>query len=154
MLKLKAEGKLELLADAQLRTGKYDQLRLDISGVAVTDADGQHEAKLPSGELKIRADIAVEPNRTSTASFDFIADESLHVTGSGKYIMAPVIKLETRENADVEIKSGNKVEIKGGRMGKNLKVGMDIEGNVDVGVKIPEDAQIEIEESGKIRRGK
>ena len=75
LLQLKAQGKQELLADVQLKDGNYDQLRLDISNVIVTDASGSHEAKLPSGELKVNGNLVVEANATSTATFDFIEDE-------------------------------------------------------------------------------
>lgn len=153
LLQLKAQGKQELLADVQLKDGTYDQLRLDISNVVVTDADGMHEAKLPSGELKINGNLVVEGNTTSTVTFDFIADESLHVTGNGKYIMAPVVQVETRSDADVQIGSGNKVEIKGGNVKTNVKVGMDLDGNVGVNVKVPSNANITIDSSGMVKIG-
>ena len=41
LLKLKAEDKQALLADAQLKEGNYNQLRLDISKVIVTDSTGR-----------------------------------------------------------------------------------------------------------------
>ncbi|MEK6900140.1 MAG: DUF4382 domain-containing protein, partial [Nanoarchaeota archaeon] len=123
LLKLKAEGSQELLADVMLKEGTYQQLRLEISKVLVTDDKGEHEAKLPSGELKIVGELVVSANSTSTATFDFIADESLHVTGNGEYILAPVVQLETKEKAEVELK-GSKVEIKSGNVNTNVKVGM------------------------------
>lgn len=153
LLKLKAEGKQELLADAELEEGTYDQIRLDISSVVVTDAKGEQEAKLPSGELKIQGDLVVDANSTATATFDFIADESLHMTGSGKYIMAPVVQVETREDADVEVSSSNKVEIKGGKTHTNARVGMDAEGNVGVGLKIPADLNLTIDAAGAVKIG-
>lgn len=153
MLKLKAEGRQELLADAELKEGTYDQIRLDISNVVVTDANGDQEAKLPSGELKIQGNLVVDANSTATATFDFIADESLHMTGNGKYIMAPVVHVETREGADVEIKSDSKVEIKSGKIKTNVKVGMDVDGNVGVGLKIPAGLNLTIGTEGVIKVG-
>lgn len=153
LLQLKAQDKQELLADAQLKEGTYNQLSLDISRVVVTDASGTHEAKLPSGELKINGNLVVERNSTSTATFDFIADESLHITGNGKYIMAPVVQMETRQDADVSVSSGNRVEIRNGRVNTNVKVGMDINGNVGVGSKIPSNSDLSIDTAGKIKLG-
>ncbi len=153
LLQLKAEGKQELLADAELEEGTYDQIRLDISNVIVTDAQGQHEAKLPSNQLQIKGDIIVEANATATATFDFIADESLHVTGNGKYIMAPVVQVETRQDADVDVSSDNKVEIEGGRVKTRALVGMDAEGNVGVGLRIPKDVNVTIDASGLVKIG-
>ena len=153
LLQLKAEGKNELLADIELKEGNYDEIKLDISKVVVTDAQGEHEAKLPSGELKIKSELNVESNLTSSASFDFVADESLHVTGNGRYIMAPVIVVETRENADVEIKSGSSVEVKSGRVRTNVKIGMDLDGNIGIGVKVPSNLNLSVGTDGSIGIG-
>ena len=153
LLQLKAENKNELMADVQIDEGTYDQIRLGISSVVVTDANGTHEAKLPSNELKITGKLVVEANSTAAATFDFIADESLHVTGNGKYVMAPVVQLETREDADVSIKSSNAVQISGGKVDTNIKVGMDINGNVGIGVKIPSNADVSIDTVGKVKLG-
>ena len=142
LLKLQAENKNELFADVQLKEGSYNQIRLDISSVIVTDANGTHEAKLPSGELKLNGELIVKANSTSVAKFDFIVNESLHVTGNGKYILAPVIQLETREDADVQIKSNNRVEISGGRIKTNAKIGMDINGNIGIGLKVSSTAKL------------
>ena len=150
LLKLKAEGSQELLADVTLKEGTYQQLRLDISKVVVVDADGEHEAKLPSGELKIVGDLEVKANSTSTATFDFIADESLHITGNGEYILAPVVQLETKTDAEVEVKADQKVEVKAGKTKASVKVGMDAEGNVGVGIGIPAKAKVSIAQ-GKVK---
>ncbi len=150
LLELKAESKQELLADAQLSQGSYNQIRLDISNVVVTDSSGQHEAKLPSGQLKVNGNLEVKSGETATATFDFIADESLHITGKGEYIMAPVLQVETRGEADVEVQSDNRVEIKGGKLKTNSKIGMDINGNFEIGSKIAKDADLAIE-AGSIK---
>lgn len=152
LLKLKAEGSQELLADISLKPGTYQQLRLHISKVVVADASGEHEATLPSGDLKIAGNLVIDAGSTSTATFDFMADESLHITGDGKYILAPVVELETKEQADVEVKSDNKVEIKAGKTIEKTKVGMDIAGNVGVGLKIGLNEILSIE-GGKIKIG-
>ncbi|MDO8510918.1 MAG: DUF4382 domain-containing protein [Nanoarchaeota archaeon] len=150
LLKLKAEGSQELLADVQLKEGTYQQLRLDISKVVVVDDKGEHEAKLPSGELKIVGDLEVKANSTSTAMFDFIADESLHMTGNGEYILAPVVQLETKTDAQVEVKADQKVEVEGGNVKTKVKVGMDADGNVGVGLGIPAKANVSIAQ-GKVK---
>ncbi len=152
LLKLKTEGSQELLADVQLKEGTYQQVRLDVSKVVVTDASGEHEAKLPSGELKIVGELVVKANSTSTATFDFIADESLHITGKGEYILAPVVKLETQEDAEVEVDAESKVKINKGRVKTSVKVGMDAEGNVGIGLEIKRGLNLSIEGT-KIKLG-
>jgi hypothetical protein len=152
LLALKAQGSTVALADVQLASGTYDQVRLDISKVVVTDANGTHEAKLPSGELKIVGKIVVAANTTSAVTFDFIADRSLHVTGNGSYILAPVVHLKTHSNADVEVDSDDEVRVSGGHVDSDEEVGMDEHGNVGVGLKIDTDADVEIE-NGEIKVG-
>jgi hypothetical protein len=144
LLELKAQGATELLVDAQIPNGTYTETRLEISKVVVTDAEGEHEAKLPSGELKLKGDIVVEGNSTSSAVFDFMADKSLHVTGNGQYVLAPVVKVETKQDAQVAVENG-KVRINGGTVRTSATLGMDLNGNVGVDVQVPVDATVEIE---------
>jgi len=153
LLQLRAQESTALLADVELEEGTYTQLRLDISKVVVTDSEGKTEAKLPSSELKIVGNLVVEENSTSTATFDFIADESLYITGNDKYILAPVVQLETRQDAEVEVKSSNTVEITGGTVTTDVKVGMDVNGNVGIGISIPADTEIDIGVDGIISIG-
>ncbi len=144
LIELKGSGKQVLLADAQLKEGSYDQVRLSISKVMVTDDNVEYEAKLPSSELKIVGTTDVEANTTSSVKFDFIADESLHVTGNGKYIFAPVVQFETKEKTEVDVSDENDVKVNDGNVKTNVKVGMDVNGNVGVGLKIGADENLEI----------
>jgi len=153
LLDLKARESIAVVSDTKLQSGTYQQVRMQVSKVMVTDAEGEHEAKLPSGDLKITAQVIVKPDATATATFDFIADESLHVTGNGKYVMAPVIKVETRTDAQVQVKEDQTMEITGGSVKTNVKLGMDIKGNVGIGLKIPADAVISIDTIGIIGIG-
>ena len=125
LLVLKSQNKLELIADSNVKPGNYDQVRMQISKVIVVDSSGEHEAKLPSNRLKINTELEIKEDATATAVFDFIADESLHVTGKGEYIMAPVVKFETRGDAEVETKGGLKLETKSGTIYTTLKIGLD-----------------------------
>ena len=150
LLDLKASGNAALLADANIAAGTYDQMRLDISSIVVTDVNGTHQAKLPSNEFKVVGDLVVHANSTSTATFDFIADQSLHVTGNGQYIFAPVVQIETRSNTNVQVASNTDVRINGGSVNTNIRVGMDTSGNVGVGLGIPANANVSIGAGGGI----
>ena len=128
LIALKASGAQSLLADANLAPGTYDQMRLGISSVMVTDSNGTHSAKLPSGVLAIKGQFSVIANSTTLINLDFLADKSLHVTGNGQYILAPVIHLVEKNNAKVD--SGNRMDVivRGGRMHTDIEVGMDENG--------------------------
>src|SRR3989338_280038 len=125
LLALKSQSMVVALTDVNLQPGTYQQLRLQISKVMVTDETGTTEAKLPSNELKLVGQLDVNSNSTSTVVLDVLADESLHVTGNGKYILAPVIQMETRSNATVEAGSNNSISVRGGTVKSNAKFGMD-----------------------------
>ncbi len=150
LMALRASGDAELLADAKLANGTYTQMNIHISRVVVTDAQGEHEAKLPSNTVKIVGNLVVKSNSTSTALFDFVADESLHLTGQGTYILAPVIKAETRTDANVQVTSNNKVLVSSGNIVMNAKVGMDINGNVGAGRSIPADVNLSVSSNGQV----
>ena len=151
LIELKNNNELAVIADSNVESGKYDQVRFEVTKVIVVDSEGEHEAKLPSSELKINSELNVDENSTATATFDFIADESLHVTGSGKYILAPVIQVETRSNTEVESKGNSRVEVKGGNVDTKTKVGMDINGNVGVGLGIAANSNLDIDSSGILK---
>lgn len=150
LLQLKASGMQSLLADANLENGTYGQVRMIISKVIVTDSSGDHVAKLPSGELKIVGGFTVLPNSTVAVTFDFLADQSLHVTGNGTYILAPVVRMQERAGAQVDTSSRENVRINGGRTGTDTEVGMDEDGNVGEGKRIAPGLNLTIREDGRI----
>lgn len=145
LMQLRASGSQSLMADANLEAGTYGQVRLHISKVMVTDSTGEHEAVLPSGDLKIVGGFVVTPNSTTVVVFDFLADKSVHVTGNGKYILAPVVHMQGLEGAQVDASSRENVRVIGGRVRTDTQVGMDENGNVGVGRGIPADANITID---------
>lgn len=150
LMQLKVQETKELLTAANLPDGKYNQVRLDISKVLVTSNGEAQEAKLPSNTLKINIDLQMA-NSTAVLNFDVMANASLHKTGNGKIIMAPVINVETYKDADVE-KTGKNIEVKTQKAKTTEEIGMDEKGNVGKGVKINPDTELEIDTSGKVQK--
>ncbi|MBI4201623.1 MAG: DUF4382 domain-containing protein [Chloroflexi bacterium] len=150
LLELKASGVSELMADVQLSAGNYDMMELSISKIVIVDAEGEHEAKLPSGKLQLKGELIVEAGATATAHFDFLADQSLHLTGEGRYIFAPVIQMETRSRATAQVQANKEVRISGGSPRTRAQLGMDAEGNVDAGIRIVPDAVLRIAADGRV----
>jgi len=154
LLALNAEHKSEILAQADaFQAGSYDQIRLTVDSVTVkTKAGATSEAKLPSGELKINTALLVNANSTSSVNLDFMADKSLHLTGSGKYIFAPVVKIETRSDADVGVDyDANKVTLSGGHVDDTSTVGMDVDGSVKENFEIKSDVKLNLDENDGIK---
>jgi hypothetical protein len=153
LLALKSSNDQVLLSNVNISSGTYEQARLIISKVVVTDSNGTHDAKLPSSELKIVGITVVAENETSVIKFDFLVNESLHVTGSGQYIMAPVVFFESKSSATVNIGSDNTVEVGDGKVRESTKVGMDENGIVGVDKGIPNNVNLTLLTNGKISRG-
>ena len=152
LLVLNAENRSELLADANIKAGTYDQIRLMVDSISVKTKTGAvKEAKLPSGELKINTRLVVNANETSSANFDFLADKSLHVTGNGSYIFAPVVKFETRSSADVSVSVDSTVKITGGRSDDQNTVGMDVDGTIKLNFQISGNQKLNIDGNGIIK---
>ena len=87
--------------------------------------------------------LVVNDGQTSSASFDFLADKSLHQTGSGQLIFAPVIKVETRNNVGVTLTS-NLVTFTEGAVNTNLTFGMDESGQTTVGGGVDAKASLDV----------
>lgn len=149
LLALKASGAVSLLANANVAVGTYDQVRLMVSKVVVVKNGVETEAKLPSGELKIVGNIVVNADKTSSVVFDFIADKSLHMTGNGKLIFAPVIRVEKQIDANVEVKSNNEVDIKDGKKDDDENVGMNERGEFKSNFELKGNLSIDLDDNIK-----
>jgi len=98
LLELKEKGVDLLLGWAEVPAGKYTQIRMTIKEVKIIfddeTEDGREEvAELPSGKLKFVRPFEVVDGGTTIILLDFIADKSVTITGQGKVIFKPVIKL-------------------------------------------------------------
>ncbi len=139
----------ELLTSANVEAGSYNIIRLQISNVSVVMNGQTQEAKLPSSKIDIEVRFTVTANSTSLVGLDFNLNDSLHITGDGKIIMAPVIKVEVDRGVKVEVKDGE-VKKTGGERETETEVGMDEHGNVGEGKRINETKDLEIGGNGAI----
>ncbi len=99
---LRIEGIEELLATSEVEAGKYTQIRLTIDKVEVALGGGApQEATVPSGTLKFVRPFDVVAGETTIILLDFDADKSVTVTGAGKTIVNPVVKLNVQQGATV-----------------------------------------------------
>ncbi|MDO8515952.1 MAG: DUF4382 domain-containing protein [bacterium] len=145
LLQLKQSGAVALLADVNLPVGTYNQIRLAISKVDVTFNGTTQRAKLPSETLKIVGRLVVEDGKTATAVLDFKADKSLHATGNGRFVIAPVVNFKTKSDVSVEVKSDNTLKIDGGKDEDEVNVGMDEHGEIKNNFELGVSAKIEID---------
>ncbi len=149
LVQLKNASVTKVLADATVAAGTYDQIRLDISKVEVTASGTVKIAKLPSNTLKIVGNFTVAADQTSTAVLDFNLDKSLHMTGTGLFILAPVVRLQTMENADVSESTDASVTINGGKTETDETVGEDQNGEVKENFTLP--VKLDLDATGHIK---
>jgi hypothetical protein len=100
---LQIQGIEEVLAVTELEPGNYTQIRMTISNVQVKLGDGDlQNATLPSGKLKFVRPFDIAENQTTALLFDFDAEKSVTVTGSGQIIVKPVVKLSMTTPQTIE----------------------------------------------------
>ncbi|MFC1872766.1 DUF4382 domain-containing protein, partial [Chloroflexota bacterium] len=98
---LKIEGIEQFLGSSGVPVGKYTQVRLVVDTVQVALNEGKlQDASVPSNELKIVRPFNVIEGETTVLVLDFIADRMVTVTGTGKIMVKPVIKLSVRQGKE------------------------------------------------------
>ena len=95
LLKL-TNGKDTLLADAELNSGKIEQIRLILGSENYVQVDGNKiKLETPSAQqsgLKLNVHQEVNGGILYKVVLDFDAAKSIHRTGNGKYMLKPVIR--------------------------------------------------------------
>ncbi len=132
LLQLKNQGVVALVAEGKVPVGEYNQLRLTVSKPDVLASNEIRSAEMPTTLLKIVADLNVQEGATSTAVFDFFVDKSVHITNVGRYLFAPVIKVETKTDAQVN-RGARRIDITGGSLVTSKTVGMKADGHFEDG---------------------
>jgi len=145
LLALKQSGEVSLYADATVPAGTYDQARLTISNVVVVANGETKTARLPSGILHVVGRTVVDSESTAAITFDFIADKSLHVTGSGEFVFAPVIKFTSESSATVQINAGVLSITNRGRVEEDISVGMNEKGETKSNFELKGDVRIGVD---------
>ena len=148
LMELKASQLKTLVAEANLTPGRYNQVRIDVLEVLVTYNGKEEAAKLPSNVLRINVDLTVE-NEESLINFDFLANESLHIAGNGKIVMAPVLRVEKYRDAEIE-KKGRNIEARNPKEKEEKTVGMDEKGEIGEENRIEEKEDLEVDDSGNV----
>jgi hypothetical protein len=85
------------LAEAKVPAGTYDEVRLKLRPGSTITVDGAtHPLVVPSGMtsgLKLKGPFEVRPGTTLELLIDFDAERSIVVTGTGQYMLKPVVRI-------------------------------------------------------------
>lgn len=103
----KLTGAQDVLGTGPLPTGHYTQIRLVVQSATVyfdnpssgpacapsvaPPAGNSAPLEIPSGKIKLNREFDVTSGNVTTITLDFDGDRSINQTGSGKFIMKPVI---------------------------------------------------------------
>ena len=103
----KLETSEDVLGTASLPAGHYTQVRLVVQSATVyfdnassgapcaasiaPPAGNSASLEIPSGEVKLNREFDISGSTPLTMLIDFDGDRSIHQTGSGRYMMSPVI---------------------------------------------------------------
>jgi hypothetical protein len=103
----KLETSEDALGTAALPAGHYTQVRLVVQSAtlffentsagsacasSIAPPGGKSAAlEIPSGEVKLNREFDITSSSSMTMLLDFDGDKSIHQTGSGRYMMSPVI---------------------------------------------------------------
>ncbi len=148
LLELKASGKVEFYTNKNIEAGSYERVRVSLGDTIVkTKTKGDIKAVLPSNQIVMNTRININSNSDSYVKLDFLADKSLHMTADAKYVFAPVVKMETRSNTKVEVKSNKEIIVLGGKIDSNIEVGVDLDGSSKSNFNLKTDNTLKIESS-------
>ena len=90
---IQLENVTDILGSQTLEIGIYTQIRLHVDEALVTIDNVQYNLEIPSKTVKLIHQFIIEPEDTTTLILDFDVQESVHKTGSDKYILHPTIKV-------------------------------------------------------------
>jgi hypothetical protein len=113
-------GNTTFLADGEVATGRISQIRLILGSENSIVADGQaYPLQTPSAlqsGLKLNIHTTIEPNQTYEWTIDFDAAQSVVVSGTGSYILKPVLRLIVDPATGAELEASANTDV-------NLNVG-------------------------------
>lgn len=94
---LEIKGIEQYLGASEVAIGKYTQVRLVVDTIQVSLGEGElQDATVPSNELKIVRPFDVIAGETTALILDFEADKMVTVTGAGRILVKPVVKLSIK----------------------------------------------------------
>jgi hypothetical protein len=87
----------QILGEKDLDPGKYTQIRLTIESAEITINNNEtieiHNLTIPSKTIKLIKAFWIVEDETTVLTLDFDIYESVHQTGSNKFILKPTIKV-------------------------------------------------------------
>jgi len=142
----------QLISAANLSSGTYDEVKLEVSSVSAVMNGSASNVFLPSGNIMIFGKFNVSGDTTSWVNLDVSLQKSLHLTGNGELVMLPVINMHQSSNAIIRVNGTGMLEVENhGKEHLNTTVGMGLNGSIGEGAQVPEGVEIDLEHNGDAR---
>jgi hypothetical protein len=81
----------KVIGQKTMSPGNYTQIRLKIDSGTITVDDTEYILAVPSGVLKLNRGFVLEEDEIQKLTLDFNVEQSVIRTGSGQYMLKPVI---------------------------------------------------------------
>ena len=114
------------------------------NSVVHTKTKGDVKAVIPGSQVVINTRLKINNGADSHFKIDFMADKSLHATSDGKFVFAPVVQVESRSNAQINVGSDDMVQVSGGTVDTNTTIGVDLSGSSRVNYQLQTDSSLKI----------
>ncbi|MBI2056002.1 MAG: DUF4382 domain-containing protein [Candidatus Sungbacteria bacterium] len=133
LLTLDKKAMIALFSDSNnVAAGTYNRVTITMGGVQVIKDGKAYPAKLPSNTFSVDVKIVVINGKDSAMTLDFEASKALHLTEKSAYIFAPVVRLQTRSQASVQVLA-NAVHTNEGSIDTDTTIGMNEHGVIKAG---------------------
>lgn len=87
------EGTEQVLTSQTLFTGKYTQVRFDVTAVAIQSGPLKFDIAPPKDKIRLSETFDIVAEKTTTVIIDFNASESIYFNNEGEFAYRPVIHL-------------------------------------------------------------
>ncbi len=154
LLNLKENNTIKLYAQSNVPAGLYDRVRVTIGDSKVkTKSRGEVKAYVPASQIVFNMNINVLPNESTHLKLDILADQSLHLTADGQYVLALVIRAQSESGADVTVTSDEVVIVVNGKLDSDVSTGLDLDGTSRMNFKLDskDDIKVEAPVGGAVR---
>ena len=151
LLTLRSNGEARLYSGSNVAAETYTRVRVIVDRVTVEPKNKSTEtATLPSKTFEAFATVVVENDAETSVNLDVMADKSLQTTTKGAYVFAPVIRIESRSNAEITETANGTVDISDGVIDTATTFGMNVDGAVNANFELPSNVKLDIGAGGTI----
>ena len=104
-----------VLGVTNIPAGNYDEFVFDVSNVSAVVDNASVSVFIPSSKLRVFGNFSISANSSNFSSWvniDVNLDKSLHMTGSGKLVLLPVLSIRASNDTQLSLAPNGIVQVK------------------------------------------